>query len=133
MKIVLTNGCFDMLHPGHVHFLQQAKKLGSQLWVLVNDNAGVTRLKGEGRPVITEEDRWEMLMALECVDLVSMFHTLRIDGQIRNIKPAVYAKGGDYDLSKLHIDEYNALQEVGAKIVFIPTYKDYSTTRLCQK
>jgi len=132
-KIVLTNGCFDLLHPGHVHFLQQARKLGDELWVLINDNAGVTELKGKGRPIVTEEDRWEMVMALRCVDYVSLFNTKRIDKQIRDIKPTIYAKGGDYNISKLHIDEYNALQEVGAKIVFIPTYKDYSTTRLCPK
>ena len=100
-KIVATNGCFDILHPGHVRYLQQAKTLGDRLVVLVNSDASVRELKGPGRPLNSEFDRAEVLSGLRAVDGVVVFDSLRATELIRELKPHLYAKGGDYTPASL--------------------------------
>lgn len=95
--IVLTNGCFDILHVGHVTYLQQARALGDKLIVGLNSDASVRALKGPSRPINTEADRAAVLRALACVDEVVVFDELTPDRLIKDIRPDVYVKGGDYD------------------------------------
>ena len=95
-KIVATNGCFDLLHVGHVRYLQAARALGDLLVVGLNGDRSVIELKGAGRPITTQRDRAEILAALECVDLVTVFPELRATKFLAAVRPAVYVKGGDY-------------------------------------
>src|SRR5215468_5096233 len=93
-RVVLANGCFDLLHVGHVRYLQAARALGDALVVAVNGDASVRALKGPTRPINSELDRAEVLAALECVDFVTVFHTERVTDLVREIRPQIYAKGG---------------------------------------
>jgi rfaE bifunctional protein nucleotidyltransferase chain/domain len=99
-KIVATNGCFDLLHVGHVRYLQAARALGDLLVVGLNADRSVVELKGVGRPITTQHDRAEILAALECVDLVTVFPELRAARFLAAVRPAVYVKGGDYTPKK---------------------------------
>lgn len=127
-RLVLTNGCFDLLHVGHVRYLQVARALGDALLVAVNSDASVRALKGPSRPVNTETDRAEVLAALECVDYVTVFDSERVTGVIREICPAIYAKGGDYTLETLNPEEVGALRESGSVIHLLPLIPGKSTT-----
>src|SRR5216117_3113696 len=95
-RLVFTNGCFDFLHVGHVRYLQAARALGDALAVGLNGDRSVSELKGIGRPINTERDRAEVLAALECVDLITIFPETRATQFIYASMPVVYAKGGDY-------------------------------------
>lgn len=95
-KTVFTNGCFDILHLGHVRYLQKAKRFGDILIVAVNSDSSVRRLKGKGRPIMPQKDRMEILAALECVDYVVLFNELTPAKIIRDIKPDILVKGADY-------------------------------------
>lgn len=132
-RLVFTNGCFDLLHVGHVRYLQAARALGDALVVAVNGDASVRALKGPSRPVNREEDRAEVLAALGCVDYVTIFHTERVTGLLRQIRPQVYAKGGDYTVESLNADERAALEEVGAEIRILPLVPGKSTTAILEK
>ena len=132
-RLVLTNGCFDLLHVGHVRYLQSARRLGSALVVAVNGDVSVKTLKGPNRPVNSEMDRAEVLAGLGCVDFVTLFHTPRVTEVIRAIRPQVYAKGGDYTLDRLDPDERRALEEVGARIELLELVAGRSTTSLLEK
>src|SRR6201994_3283611 len=112
--IVFTNGCFDILHTGHVRYLSAAKQLGDILVVGLNGDASVRELKGEGRPLNSQEDRAEVMAALGAVDYVIIFDEKRVDNLLREIRPQIYAKGGDYTLNSLDPDEMAALKEIGA-------------------
>ena len=127
-RLVLTNGCFDLLHVGHVRYLQAARALGDALLVAVNGDASVRALKGPTRPVNTETDRAEVLAALECVDYVTVFESERVSGVIREVRPAIYAKGGDYTLETLNPEEVGALREAGSAIHLLPLIPGKSTT-----
>lgn len=129
-KLVLTNGCFDLLHVGHVRYLAAARALGHALAVAVNGDASVQALKGIGRPLNRENDRAEVLAALESVDYVVVFAEVRVAGVIEAVRPAVYAKGGDYTADTLHAEERAALERAGAEIRIIPFERGYSTTRI---
>jgi len=96
LKVVFTNGCFDVLHLGHVHYLSEARQLGDLLVVGLNSDASVRKLKGEGRPVVTQEDRAGVLCALSSVDYVCIFDDDTPDALIRLVSPDVLVKGGDY-------------------------------------
>ena len=100
-KLVLTNGCFDLLHTGHVRYLEEARGCGDALIVAVNSDASVRELKGTDRPLNGELDRAEVLAALRCVDHVTIFTGKRVTDVIRLLRPAIYAKGGDYTLRGL--------------------------------
>jgi len=119
-KLVFTNGCFDLLHVGHVRYLQQARQLGDALVVAVNGDASVCGLKGPGRPLNHEDDRAEVLAALGCVDYVTIFSEERVTGLLREIRPQVYAKGGDYTVESLNKEEASALSEIAAEIKILP-------------
>jgi rfaE bifunctional protein nucleotidyltransferase chain/domain len=132
-KLVATNGCFDLLHVGHVRYLQAARALGDALVVGVNGDDSARELKGPGRPLNNEKERAEVLGALECVDLVTIFPELRATRFIQAAAPAIYAKGGDYTAETLNAEERNALQKIGAEIRIIPFEKGYSTSRLLER
>ena len=130
---VLTNGVFDLLHPGHLYYLRKAAELGGALFIAINGDASVKALKGPSRPVQTAEERAYALGALEFVDTLLVFNTPRLDGEIRALRPEVYAKAGDYSLDNLDAGERKALEEAGARIEFLPFLPGYSTTGLLQK
>ena len=132
-RLVFTNGCFDILHAGHVRYLQAARALGDALVVAVNGDASVRGLKGPGRPVNGEDDRAEVLAALACVDYVTVFQTERVTELLRAIQPQVYAKGGDYTVPSLDPSERAALEEAGAEIRILPLVPGRSTTATLER
>ena len=132
-RLVFTNGCFDLLHVGHVRYLQAARGCGDALAVAVNGDASVRALKGPTRPINPEADRAEVLAALECVDFVTFFHTPRVDEVIRTVRPHVYVKGGDYTLETLDPSERAALQEVGAVVEIVALVPGKSTTAVVRR
>ena len=132
-KLVFTNGCFDLLHAGHVRYLQQARALGDALLVAVNGDASVRGLKGPGRPLNNEDDRAEVIAALGCVDYVTIFEEKRVTRLLREIRPQVYAKGGDYTVESLNQEEAAALRDIDAEIKILPLVPGKSTTKLIEK
>jgi rfaE bifunctional protein nucleotidyltransferase chain/domain len=132
-KLVLTNGCFDLLHTGHVRYLQQARECGDALLVAVNSDASVRELKGPTRPLNGELDRAEVLAALRCVDHVAIFTGKRVTEVISKLRPSIYAKGGDYTVETLDPGERAALEEVGAEIRLLQLVPGRSTTSRLQK
>jgi rfaE bifunctional protein nucleotidyltransferase chain/domain len=132
-RVVLTNGVFDLLHTGHLYYLQQARRLGDALIVALNGDASVRALKGPTRPVQSEIERAYALAALACVDGIVIFHEPRLTAEIRAIRPDVYCKAGDYTLEKLDPGERAALEEAGAEIRFMPYLEGFSTTKLIAK
>ena len=132
-RLVVTNGCFDLLHVGHVRYLAQARALGDALAVGVNGDASVCALKGEGRPLNRARDRAEVLAALSCVNFVVVFQEVRATEFLQQVRPAIYVKGGDYQPETLDAEERGALQEIGAEIRIIPFETGYSTTALIDR
>jgi rfaE bifunctional protein nucleotidyltransferase chain/domain len=132
-KLVLTNGCFDLLHTGHVRYLEQARGCGDALIVAVNSDTSVRELKGPDRPLNGELDRAEVLAALRCVDHVTIFSGKRVTDVIRLLRPAIYAKGGDYTLETLDSGERTALEETGAEISLLQLVPGRSTTGILEK
>jgi rfaE bifunctional protein nucleotidyltransferase chain/domain len=132
--VVWTNGCFDLLHPGHVRSLQAAKRLGDVLIVGLNSDASVRQLKGPGRPVLSELERAEVLCALECVDYVVIFPELRPDAALLRLKPNVHCKGAEY--APPHgkpIPEMETVVSYGGRIEFLPYSGGISTTELIRR
>ena len=127
-KVVITNGCFDLLHVGHVRYLEAAARLGNNLIVGVNADWAVTALKGPGRPVNITLDRLYVLAALSCVSYVVPLDSIRVDGFIRDLQAAVWVKGGDYTIDTLDKGEVAAANDVGTRIEIIPVVPGYSTT-----
>jgi rfaE bifunctional protein nucleotidyltransferase chain/domain len=132
-KLVLTNGCFDLLHAGHVRYLQAAHALGNSLVVAINGDDSVRTLKGEGRPLNTERDRAEVVAALECVDYVVIFQEVRVTRLLEKVRPAIYVKGGDYTPGTLHPEERAALNKIGAEIRILPFEPGHSTSGLIER
>ncbi len=132
-KLVVTNGCFDILHRGHVEYLAQAAALGDELLVLVNSDASVRELKGPTRPVNNEIDRAFLLTALKSVSKAVIFPTARCNQELDALSPDVYAKAGDYTLAKLDPAERAALEKHGTQIVFLPFVSGHSTTGIIEK
>ncbi|EKD29145.1 MAG: RfaE bifunctional protein [uncultured bacterium] len=130
-KIVFTNGCFDILHVGHVRYLKQARDLGDKLIVGLNSDSSVKRLKGNGRPVNREKDRAEVLLALSCVDHVILFDEDTPLELITKLRPNVLVKGGDYMKSNIVGAEF--VESIGGKVEIIPFYEGYSTTGIIEK
>lgn len=130
-KIVFTNGCFDILHTGHISYLEKAKKLGDILIVGVNSDESVKKIKGDNRPINNEHDRASLVDALKCVDYVCIFRETTPELVLSIIKPDIHAKGGDY--SALDLPEAGCIQEFGGKIVILPEIKGKSTTNLINK
>lgn len=132
-RLVFTNGCFDLLHAGHVRYLQQARALGDALVVGLNSDHSVRELKGEGRPLNPQDDRAEVLAALGCVDFVVVFDGKRATELLRAVRPHIYAKGGDYSPESLDADEKGALDACGAEIKILSLVPGRSTTALAAK
>lgn len=130
-RIVLTNGCFDVLHKGHTRYLNQAKQLGDILVVALNSDASVRRLKGPDRPINTEADRAAVIAALSCVDYVTVFDTPTASPLIRRLKPEVYAKGGDYTADML--EEASAVEECGGRVAILDYVAERSTTAVVRR
>lgn len=129
LRVVLTNGCFDLLHPGHVTYLMTARALGDRLVVGLNDDASVSRLKGPLRPVLNAEDRALILAALWCVDAVVIFGGDTAEALVKAIRPHVYVKGGDYSPTGPQAPpEAAAAREEGAEFVVLPYVPGYSTS-----
>jgi D-beta-D-heptose 7-phosphate kinase/D-beta-D-heptose 1-phosphate adenosyltransferase len=129
--VVATGGCFDLLHPGHVRTLQAARGLGDCLVVLVNADASVRRLKGDGRPVVSERERAAVLMALSCVDAVEIFSEDTPAAALQRLRPDVWVKGGDYAGRRL--PEAAVLERWGGRVVVVPTLGAHSTSRLIEE
>jgi len=127
-KVVTTNGCFDVLHVGHVRYLQAARKLGDMLVVAVNSDTSVRALKGGLRPLVPEDERAEMLAALECVDYVTIFSELDPIALLLELKPDIHVKGGDYKLEQLI--EREAVESYGGKVIVGFNVPGKSTTDL---
>ena len=132
-KLVVTNGCFDILHRGHVSYLTRSREQGDVLLVAVNSDASVTALKGPGRPVNSEQNRAYLLAGLEAVDAVVIFDSLRAAPVLEAVQPDIYVKGGDISLATLPKEERDVLQAQGVRIVFLPFIEGFSTTGVIQK
>jgi len=132
-KLVLTNGCFDLLHVGHVRYLGEARALGDALAVAINGDDSVRALKGEGRPLNGAAARAEVVAALACVDHVVIFPEVRATHLLEEVRPSVYVKGGDYTAETLHPEERAALEKIGAQIEILPFQAGHSTSALLEK
>ena len=130
-KIVTTNGVFDILHIGHIRYLQEAKKLGDVLIVAINSDSSVKRIKGPKRPLNNENDRAEALSALECVDYVTIFSEDNPIELLSIIKPSVHVKGGDYKMNQ--IIEKDCVEKNNGRVALIPKVGGYSTSGLIKK
>ncbi|MCD6310153.1 MAG: D-glycero-beta-D-manno-heptose 1-phosphate adenylyltransferase [Candidatus Eremiobacteraeota bacterium] len=130
-KIVFTNGCFDIIHLGHIRLLEQAKTLGDFLIVGINSDESVRRLKGHERPIIQQEDRAEILAALEAVNAVTIFSEDTPETLIKMIRPDIHIKGGDYDIDQ--VPEAKVVEEYGGQVRFIPVVPGRSTTELIER
>ncbi len=131
--MVFTNGCFDILHVGHVCYLEEARRQGDYLVVAVNSDSSVRKLKGPGRPINNQFHRARLLAALASVDYVIIFNTKRINPIFLRLRPEVYVKGGDYTENSLDPSEHRLIRSLGSTIRILPVYKGFSTTGLLQK
>lgn len=132
-QLVVTNGCFDLLHLGHVTYLETARNQGDALLIGVNGDNAVRQLKGPDRPINLEADRAAVLAALQSVDGVCIFAESTATRFLAAAQPDVYVKGGDYTLETLNKDERRAVEQSGGRIVLIPFVPDKSTTALLKK
>ncbi|MBQ5635950.1 MAG: D-glycero-beta-D-manno-heptose 1-phosphate adenylyltransferase [Selenomonadales bacterium] len=129
--VVLTNGCFDILHAGHVRYLASARAVGDCLVLGLNSDESVRRLKGPSRPINSELDRAEVIGGLRSVDYVVIFGETTAEALVREVRPDYYAKGGDYSLDSL--PEAKAVAECGGQVVFLPFVEGKSSTNIIQK
>ncbi|NUN92382.1 MAG: D-glycero-beta-D-manno-heptose 1-phosphate adenylyltransferase [Verrucomicrobiae bacterium] len=132
-RMVFTNGCFDLLHPGHVGYLEMARRLGDYLVVGLNADVSVRRIKGPARPINPEAARARVLAGLACVDYVVIFRSQRVTPLLRRLKPEIYVKGGDYTLATLDQSERRAVECGGGAIRILPVWKGFSTTAILKK
>lgn len=135
-KLVLTNGVFDLLHPGHTAYLERARRLAGnrgRLFVALNSDQSVKRLKGPRRPILDEKSRAYNLAQLRSVDGIVIFNRPRLTREIKVLQPDIYVKAGDYALETLDPAERTALAQVGARIMFLPFLPGFSTTALIAK
>ena len=130
-KLVFTNGVFDILHVGHVRYLQQARELGDALVVAVNSDASVRQLKGDARPLMNENDRAEILASLAAVDYVTIFDDISPRSLIAELLPDVLVKGGDYALDQIHGRE--EVEAAGGRVVSLPFVEGASTSKLIER
>src|SRR6056297_1455030 len=129
--IVFTNGCFDILHVGHIRYLKKAASLGDKLVLAVNSDSSVKNLKGGSRPFVPEAERLEMLAALEMIDYLILFSEIDARALLEEIKPQLYVKGGDYRIKDL--PEAETVYNYGGKIILISEVKGKSTTNIIKK
>jgi D-beta-D-heptose 7-phosphate kinase/D-beta-D-heptose 1-phosphate adenosyltransferase len=131
LRLVFTNGCFDVLHVGHVRYLRQARELGDALLVAVNSDRSVRALKGAGRPVMGEGERAELLAALASVDFVTVFDDESPRALIADLLPDVLVKGGDYALEEIHGRE--EVERAGGQVIALPFVEGASTTSIIER
>lgn len=131
--LIFTNGCFDLLHIGHVYALEKAKKEGHILWVGVNSDASVRALKGNARPIYPQEARLYLLNALQCVDGLILFDGTDCARELELVQPDVYVKSGHYSLETLNPNERRMLEKCSARIRFIPPLPNWSTTKTLER
>ncbi len=132
-KLVMTNGCFDLLHPGHVDYLNRSRDEGDALLVAINSDQSLRENKGPTRPIIEEAGRTLMLASLVAVDAVLVFSTKDCVGLLESIQPDVYVKGGDYTKETINQDERVALDRMNCRIAFLPFLPGYSTTSIVER
>ena len=132
-RLVVTNGCFDLLHLGHVTYLDGARELGDALLIGVNSDDAVRQLKGPERPVNSEQDRAAVLAALQSVSGVCLFREKTATRFLEAAQPDIYVKGGDYNLETINQDERRAVEQAGGQIRFVPVVPGRSTTALLKK
>ena len=132
-KLVVTNGCFDLLHPGHVTYLESARNQGDALLLGLNGDDSVRQLKGEGRPVNSEADRAVVVAALQSVDAVCIFAEKTATRFLAAAQPDIYVKGGDYTLETVNQDERRTVEQGGGRLIIIPVVPGKSTTTLLGK
>lgn len=125
LQVVLTNGCFDLLHVGHIRYLEAARKEGDVLILALNSDQSVRRLKGPSRPIMNQDERAEIMGALACVDYVMIFDDPTVDRVIEKIRPSVHAKGTDYTESS--VPERETVARVGGRVAIVGDPKDHST------
>ena len=130
-KLVFTNGVFDILHVGHVRYLRQARGLGDALVVALNSDRSVRELKGESRPLMNQQDRAEILSALECVDYVTIFDDISPRSLIAELMPDVLVKGGDYRLDQIHGRE--EVEAAGGRVVSLSFVEGASTSKIIER
>jgi len=133
MKVVMTNGCFDILHRGHAEYLMNARSMGDVLLLAINSDESVRMLKGPSRPLVGEVDRAFMLGCMTFVDAVVMFNGKRCIDVILALRPDIYVKGGDYTIDTIDADEKAALLSCGTDIRFIPFIKGFSSSSIIGK
>ena len=129
--IVTTNGCFDILHVGHLRYLQACRSMGDVLVVAVNSDRSVRNLKGPHRPIVSEEERAELIAGLGCVDYVVLFDEPTPEALLRKIRPDIHVKGAQY--TEENLPEAATLREIGARIEFAPMVEGRSTTNIIEK
>ncbi len=132
-RLVVTNGCFDLLHVGHVTYLENARNLGDGLLIGLNGDHSVQQLKGAGRPVNSEQDRARVVAALECVSGVCIFAEPAATRFLQVVEPDIYVKGGDYTLETVNQEERRTVENLGGKMVILPVVPGKSTTALLKK
>ena len=132
-SFVLTNGCFDLLHCGHAYSLQEASKYGDHLWVAMNSDASVHKLKGTKRPIVPEDQRAYLLNSLSCVSGVTLFENERLTQEILALEPDVYVKASDYTEDSINPEEKEALLSVNATLQFVPFLSGNSTSSLIKR
>jgi rfaE bifunctional protein nucleotidyltransferase chain/domain len=132
-SFVLTNGCFDLLHCGHAYSLQEASKYGDHLWVAMNSDASVRKLKGTERPIVPEDQRAYLLNSLSCVSGVTLFQNERLTQEILALEPDVYVKASDYTEDSINAEEKEALLSVNATLQFVPFLPGNSTSSLIKR
>ena len=130
-KVVATNGCFDILHIGHIRTLQKAKTYGDLLVVGLNSDDSVKKIKGKNRPINNEKERAETLAALGCVDIVVIFNEETAEKFLKSLKPDVYVKSNEYDLDNL--PEAEVVRNYGGKTIQVPIIPNFSTTNIIEK
>ena len=130
-RLVFTNGCFDLLHVGHVRYLSEARRLGDALLVAINSDRSVRALKGAGRPILNEAERAEILAALEAVDFVTVFDEDSPRALISEVLPDVLVKGGDYRLDEIHGRE--EVERAGGRVLPLPFVEGASTTGIIER
>ncbi len=132
-RLVVTNGCFDILHAGHVIYLAAAKAQGDMLLVGLNSDRSVHELKGNGRPINTEGDRATVLAGLTAVDAVCVFNEVDALHLLETVRPDIYAKGGDYTVDTINQPERRLVESQGGKIVILPGVEGRSTTNVLSR
>ena len=133
MRIVATNGCFDIIHAGHVQFLNEAKQLGDRLIVGLNSDNSVKKLKGDDRPHNNEQNRKEVLLALESVDQVIIFDSIDCRKFLNKVRPDVYVKGGDYTMDTLPECERETILSCCKEVKILKKYDSLSTSQIIEK